>query len=116
MDTNLALGLLALCACSMVFGVVLIVCARKKSEPARSVHLSESDVRFAALRECIRVGQPVVAVMRTDGTYDIKPVRIPLMITRDQHQQLADLGYSKEQRKNMKPEKAYKILLERNGH
>ncbi len=35
---------------------------------------------------------------------------MPLLITRDMHQQLADLGYSSEQRKKFTPEKAHEII------
>lgn len=36
--------------------------------------------------------------------------KVPLMITRDMHQQLADLGYSREDRMHMTPETAHMIL------
>lgn len=35
---------------------------------------------------------------------------VPVMVTKDQHQQLADLGYSKEARNSMKPEEAHELL------
>lgn len=38
---------------------------------------------------------------------------VPMMITKDQHQQLADLGHSKEARNSMKPEEAHEILSEK---
>lgn len=40
----------------------------------------------------------------------LNPVSIPLIITKDQKQQLLDLGYKKAQINKMKPEEAHKIL------
>ncbi|MDA1335189.1 MAG: hypothetical protein O2794_04255 [bacterium] len=38
---------------------------------------------------------------------------IPFMITREMHQQLADLGYSEKDRSKLKPEEAHTIITER---
>src|SRR5262245_39219707 len=40
----------------------------------------------------------------------LNPVSIPLIITKDQKQQLLDLGYTKSKINKMKPEEAHKIL------
>jgi len=44
-----------------------------------------------------------------------EPAKVPFMVTRDQQQALADLGYSKDQRSQMKPEEVHTIIEKQTG-
>lgn len=54
-------------------------------------------------------------VANPQGSPYREPAKVPFMVTQDQHQQLADLGYSKAQRTAMKPAEVQDVIKEQKG-